>query len=150
MTSLKRKSNDLTTTTLTYPCDCLPDDVLHYILSFLPNKDFVKLKVLSKRCNEKFDAPYYWRVMTLHLLHDMARDRVPSMKKVSEEEIDGWDSERLIDECQKQSIKLGDKPERAMLLGHTFTLTPAQRESIPGYKDYPEILRKALKKAKAK
>jgi hypothetical protein len=148
MACLKRKSIDITVNP-TYPCSSLPDDVLHYILSFLQNKDFVSLKVLSKECNEKFDGPYYWRMMTLHMLHDKARGRTPSMKSVSEEEIDGWDTERLLDECKKYNIQLSsDKPDEFVIGSERIRLTPAQIDLIPSYTKCPAILRKALKQTK--
>ena len=114
MTTLKRKATGISTTT--YPCDSLPDELQDYILSFLPNHDILSLKVLSKQCHEKFDGPYYWRMMTLHMLHDKARARKPTLlSDITEEEIDGWDSERLVEECEKIEFRLrDDKPEQVL------------------------------------
>jgi hypothetical protein len=101
MTSFKRKSSDISTTN--YPCESLPDDIHDYILSFLPTKAFFSLKVLSLDCLAKFDGPYYWRMLTLQILHDIARSLLPSIGKITEEEINCWDTERLLKGCEKYS-----------------------------------------------
>jgi hypothetical protein len=88
----------------------------------------------------------------LHMLHDEARARNPlTMKNVSEEEIDSWGIERLLEECEKFNISLHlpeDKPSNVELFvdggRQSVELTPTQRAAIPSLLDCPGLLQKVF------